>query len=106
MLAVPGDTHPALSEQYATFVAYTASSNPWSAAMVPTLGCLPRLYRAQDAVFLLVDYERMSVSEQLHHRLSGLPALKMYCKVCILQQYIPVTTAHTLGVVCSVHACC
>ena len=82
MLAVPSNMQHPLGEQYATFVAYIAGSNPWSVAMLGTLGCLPRLYRAQDAVFLLVDYEQMSASEQLHHRLSGLPALKMYCKVC------------------------
>ena len=32
-------------------------------------------------LFLLVDYEAMSYSEQLHHRLNGLPAFKLFSKV-------------------------
>ena len=62
-------------------VAYVAGSNPWSHATQRTLGCLPQLLRAEDVLFLLVDYEAMSYSEQLHHRLNGLPAFKLYSKV-------------------------
>jgi hypothetical protein len=81
VLALPSDMQPPWGEQHATFVAYVARSNPWSRTMLPTLACLPSLFRPQDAVFLLVDHEAMSVSEQLHHRLSGLPAFKIYHKV-------------------------
>ena len=79
----PSDLREVDSVPHATVVAYVAGSNPWSHATQRTLGCLPQLLRPEDVLFLLVDYEAMSHSEQLHHRLNGLPAFKLYSQVLV-----------------------
>ncbi len=74
----------------AVLLAYVSKTNPWSLSISSLLSCLPRLFRGEDCIFLRVFVEDMTYTEQMHHRLSSVPAFKLYAKVLaiIMQPFL------------------
>jgi hypothetical protein len=65
----------------AVLLAYVSKTNPWSLSVSNLLSCLPRFFREEDCIFLKVYVDDMTYTEQMHHRLSHVPAFKLFAKV-------------------------
>ena len=85
----------------AVLVAYVSRSNPWSLSLRNLLCCVPRFFREEDCIFLRVFVEDMTFTEQMHHRLSSVPAMKLYTKVLATLH-----KAYASGFVICAHGCC